>query len=289
MAVVLGHDLRGQPCASAATIRPVAHPTSRMSILDAIESNFYTGWSNVGRWDRGELHEDPDATWYASAIPFMPYNAVIRSRFGPDAEARVDEILDAFRALDRDPIWIVMPTSTPQHLGAILEARGFSAFEAETCMAMQLSDLADGPTPDGCEVRPASSDDELDWYSEATAGRWGASSSLPLVTELHRYLIAAEIVRPWIATLHGKPVAKASTMLDGDVAGLYGVATLPEARGAGIGSALCATALRHARTQGATTAILHATPMAVRLYERLGFEPYGSWQVYASDQARSGG
>jgi GNAT superfamily N-acetyltransferase len=58
------------------------------------------------------------------------------------------------------------------------------------------------------------------------------------------------------------------------------VATLPDARRRGLASALVRVALVDAREQGFLTASLQATPMAERLYARLGFEPVGRWQEW---------
>jgi len=53
------------------------------------------------------------------------------------------------------------------------------------------------------------------------------------------------------------------------------VATLPDARRRGLASALVRVALVDAREQGFLTARPQATPVAERLYGRLGFKPVG--------------
>lgn len=58
------------------------------------------------------------------------------------------------------------------------------------------------------------------------------------------------------------------------------VATRPGARQRGLATAVTAAALRHARDRGFLTASLQATPMAERLYARLGFRPVSAWQEW---------
>jgi ribosomal protein S18 acetylase RimI-like enzyme len=53
------------------------------------------------------------------------------------------------------------------------------------------------------------------------------------------------------------------------------MATLPEARGRGLGAALLAACLDHARKQGAALVWCHARTSAVGFYVRAGFEVVG--------------
>ena len=86
--------------------------------------------------------------------------------------------------------------------------------------------------------------------------------------------------RAWVASKKGATVAKVFTHdADGHV-GLYGMATRPEARGLGLGSLLCITALAAARERGLHTAVLHATPRAVPLYERVGFRAADAFSLW---------
>jgi len=59
--------------------------------------------------------------------------------------------------------------------------------------------------------------------------------------------------------------------LDG-VAGIYNVATLPEARGKRIGSMITAAPLIDARERGYRISILHSTKMGYNVYRRLGYQ-----------------
>jgi len=64
------------------------------------------------------------------------------------------------------------------------------------------------------------------------------------------------------------------------VAGLYGVATVPQARRLGIGSAMTAWPVHEARAEGATLAVLQAAPDGAALYARLGFASCGEFAVH---------
>lgn len=70
------------------------------------------------------------------------------------------------------------------------------------------------------------------------------------------------------------------------VARLYSLATKPEARGKGVGSALIEAAEQSARLRGCTSLRLevrHDNDIAARLYERLGYHRIGELPSYYQD------
>jgi ribosomal protein S18 acetylase RimI-like enzyme len=80
---------------------------------------------------------------------------------------------------------------------------------------------------------------------------------------------------PWqhfVAFEGDRPMATTSVLVEGDLAGIYFVATMPEARGRGIGSAATRAAMRYAREAGATRAALQSSDSGFGVYRGLGFE-----------------
>lgn len=79
---------------------------------------------------------------------------------------------------------------------------------------------------------------------------------------------------------NGIPVATTYLFKDGNVAGLYMVGTLPEARGAGIAQAMVLHALKEAISMGCSHSILHASEMGKVVYPKIGFKEYCIIDIY---------
>jgi GNAT superfamily N-acetyltransferase len=84
---------------------------------------------------------------------------------------------------------------------------------------------------------------------------------------------------PWrcyVGRLNGKPVASNMLFCGAGVASVFGVATLPEARGKGIGAAITLIAYDEARQMGYRHGVLFGTELGVPVYRRIGFRDVGA-------------
>jgi GNAT superfamily N-acetyltransferase len=77
--------------------------------------------------------------------------------------------------------------------------------------------------------------------------------------------------RSYVAYSDGKPVATAGVFFGTEVAGIYTVATIPEARGKGFGAAVTLVPLINAREMGYRVGTLQASEMGFPVYKRIGF------------------
>jgi len=78
--------------------------------------------------------------------------------------------------------------------------------------------------------------------------------------------------RMYVGRLNGEAVATNMLFNGGGVASVYGVATLPSARGKGIGGAITLKPLLEARAQGYRYAGLFSSELGIKVYERIGFK-----------------
>ena len=257
--------------------------------LLALESNFFSQWSQFGRPDGFALIEREGLTAFETPIASLPYNGVFRSRLSEDADAAIDAIIAHFDRRGAPFFWAGHPTATPRDLGARLKARGFEHAETAAGMVARPDDLPPVPAPRaGLDIRAVTAEDR-DLVLEFVATRWSVPTDA--IRHLGALFRSARMGHPdgtmrgWIASLNGYPVAKAFTHASPGVVGLYGVATKPEARGLGVARALCAVALRESLRPDTEHLVLHASAMAESLYARMGFERVAPFEVYVRGAA----
>jgi len=255
-------------------------------LVRALEDNLLELWSHFGRGPGCALHDEAGAVWFDTPIPVLPYHSVLRFRAEEDVDARIDAILEHFRARNVEFLWMVHPSARPEDLAERLLARGLAEIDDCPGMVADLAQLAEpGPTPEGFEIHEATSESDAADALDLVAWRWNLPPEhLPHLFRLNEEFRIGEpdaSVRIWLAWKDGEPVAKAVLHLAAGAAGLYGVATKPEARGSGLAQVLTLHVFRAARAAGFELGLLHSSPMAVRLYERIGFRKVTEFRLFA--------
>ena len=154
--------------------------------------------------------------------------------------------------------------------------------------AFILISAAPATTPKGFEIREVSGESDARQILELVAWRWQvparATEHLHAINEHFGIGTPGAKARCWAAWRAGVPVAKVILHLAAGAAGIYGVATRPEARGLGLARTLTLEALRAARQEGYQLSVLHSSPMALRLYEKIGFRSVASFKLFASPE-----
>jgi GNAT superfamily N-acetyltransferase len=258
----------------------------------AIEAAFERHWRHFGGYPGASLHDEDGVLWFASPIPYLPYNWVIRTSIPSQlaADAVIERVASSFRARDVPYMWVHRPSDRPTDLGHRLAHQGLDLVETALGMDLDLDGwLPEAPSVD-VELRqvdaPGADPDGLHHYEELIRTYWS-------VPEAARHLIEG-LNRHWtgernpgarlVAYMDGVPVGKCFANLEDVPAwvALYGVAVRPEARGQGIATALMHRAIAIGRDAGARRAVLHSSTMAASMYRRMGFVERCRLPVYAS-------
>jgi GNAT superfamily N-acetyltransferase len=87
-------------------------------------------------------------------------------------------------------------------------------------------------------------------------------------------------VRHYLGWIENTPVATATLVLSGRVAGIWNVGTLPEYRRQGVAAAIVRHILSDARSLGFQASMLLASNDGLPLYERLGYQTLSTVRVF---------
>ncbi|MBN3898107.1 MAG: GNAT family N-acetyltransferase [Nostoc sp. NOS(2021)] len=262
----------------------VLQDLSTPNLVTALENNMFAFLTNYGRAPHRQLYSESNLIRFSTGISFPFFNGVCRAQLYPDQiDATITGTLNYFTAQQIPMFWWTGPATQPADLGKYLEAHGLSRLGELPVMAIDLSALAkDLSVPADLAIAQVKDHETLKhWVRVATVGfeipdrEYNAYYDL----ELSLGIDSKEYIR-FIGWWKGLPVVTSALYLDPQVAGIYVVATIPEARRNGFATALVLTALQRAYALGYHVATLQATEMGVNVYRRIGFQEYCKTGLY---------
>ena len=167
-------------------------------------------------------------------------------------------------------------------LDALLAERGVEAQRTTPWMRLERP-LEDRPLPAGTELRPARSEAAIRAIAEINAEAWTDLGVSPR-TSRERYATPGRALEPHVysvvAYVSGEPAATAMTFLSHGIAGIYWVGTRERHRRRGLAEACTRAVGNWAFERGAAFVALHASPMGVPVYQRMGFECVSTHRRY---------
>lgn len=159
----------------------------------------------------------------------------------------------------------------------MLEPSGLKPDGLLPCFALTPREIP--PAPAGLEFRRVGPDEWEDLIATTAAG-FGMPREL--VEALYaRAMIDEPAVRAFVGYADGQPVVTSISGRNENTVGIYSVATVPDARGHGYGTAATWHLLRDA-DPGWEVAVLQASEMGRPIYERMGFELVRELEEYVA-------
>lgn len=258
---------------------------SRDSVVKANLANDVAFWLSYGRIPGGTVRDTPAATWYTTGIPDAIFNCVLRVNLGPEsADAEIGGILKEFGGFPLT--WNVGPDSRPSDLGPRLERHGLTYLFDLVGMSVDLRTFSrPGSRPEGLRIESVRTQEDLRAYMRV------ASRSFDIRGDLLEEVTDVELAlgldnpqrRRYLGYLRGVPVSTSMLFLAERVAGIFLVATVPEARARGIGAAVTVAALDDAASRGYRIAVLQSSPMGLSMYRSLGFREDFRMALYVAN------
>lgn len=257
------------------------------NIIQALEANLqahvrlYTGLPGA------MICDAPGVTGVMTGLD-VSESCVYRTDFPAElASERIEQVLQRYRIEGCLPMWwIVGPSSEPANLGKCLERQGFRCFAHPHGMFAFLSALNQRIELPGDFIieRVTNSSLLMKWVEIVRVADEISESLMAGFYELYQsqgYGSDAPC-HLFLGKVNNQPVATSRLFPAGGIAGIYHVATLPEARGRGFGTAMTLAAAHAGRELGYQVGGLFATPAGYPLYHRLGFQEVCTMDVYQS-------
>jgi GNAT superfamily N-acetyltransferase len=257
-------------------------------LQQAMDKNMAAFWAPYGRGAGAELYADAKLVWIYTGIATPLFNGVAYASLNPHGVKVVADALRVRIATRGAPcFWWIGPRSKPDNIGQLLEHHGLKLAGSAPGMAAELESLraTQDPIPgfemknvEGAPMRAL-------WGRLAGAGTGFSEAAIEALEKLEPTIEDAryKAQRRYLGMLDGKPVACSALVLEAGVAGIYAVATLPEARRKGIGRAMTLGPLLEARELGFRVGVLQSSSAGHAVYEALGFKDVCSYALYLQD------
>ena len=262
------------------------------SLIAAIEDNTIENIRSWTQWSKLSLHDDPDAYWTSSEIPYFIFNMVLSVRPSDEPLAVIDTVISQAKERQVPVAWWVGPSNPIPELAKALEDKGLIPVAELTAMAVDLHDLDEKASLlEGFTMSKVDDGDALaTWCQIMTEVSefpdFASSAWLEMFQEIG--VLEDPMWHLYLGKVDGTPVATSELFLGGGVAGIHGVTTIPEFRGRGIGTVMTLSPLIDARRKGYAIGALFSSEMAVGIYRKLGFQEYGKGNIYLWQGSESG-
>jgi len=247
---------------------------SDSALTTAIKANLYALFSVFGRSPSVDFLSRPPLLRWRTLIHHPLFQGVLVTAAAPgDEEQLIRESRDYFDAHGIPfASWWLSPQLDWSPWEQPLRRLGFVPDDDPPGMAVALDALVEPAPPDQFSVVRVEDQATLrTWNNTFVMGYELPEEMGEVFYDLLVHIGLDGPMQHYIAYHAGTPVATSSLWLAAGVAGIYNVATLPEARGQGFGSAITLAPLRIAQAQGYHAGILQSSEMGFKAYQRLGF------------------
>jgi len=165
-----------------------------------------------------------------------------------------------------------------------LQTMGLALVVSRPAMVLEIGELEPGRPVEGLEIARVEAPRELAEMVRIETVGFGTAPAVAA-----RMLAPSALERPdvrlFLARLDGEAVGMAYVHVHERALGVFGVATVPDRRRRGIGTAVTEHAVRMS-SPGADLAWLQPSEMGRPVYEAMGFRAIAEWQVWIRRRPR---
>ena len=257
-----------------------------MSDLRQIDQNFALHATSIPGETAGMSASSSNGLFIAdsglSCDTFNIIHIADYKQLGPDT---IEQAVNSFREKDLDfCLWINREQLSP-YVRAQLTACGLAVQAEEIGMVLDLKEFTSTTEPRHDNIREVNSAQAMETYAQTLAANWSPPDPNVLAYfERTREQYLDENQRSCLYLYYHQDQPAATMELfatDQEVIGIYGLSTLGEFRGHGIGTALMTYGINQAKVQGYKKLVLQATEAGIGIYRRLGFREVTTYFEFA--------
>lgn len=246
-----------------------------LHLIRAIKNNHYDFFRLFQKSPAVKTYTHNGLFRWRTAVSHPWFNGVLCSS-PPDHSAGqlIQDTLVYFRTHNIPAFtWWLEPGIDAHSWEALMLASGFQFVASPPGMAAILANLPQQVShPADFTIQMVDNLQALDTWNEVFIRGY----ELPAEIKAPFYGLISSLgielpVRYYLGLLDGQPVSTCTLFLSSGVAGIYNVATLPQARRMGLGTAITLQALLTAREMGYKAGILQSSEMGFSVYTQLGF------------------
>lgn len=271
-------------------MKEIINHLSSNGLSTALESNMVAFWSAYGRGSDHLLHTKTNIVWFYSGLQIPIFNGVIFAKFDlNETDATIKHLQSLIDKKGAPAIWWLGPSSTPEKLGPYLEQQGLISTGESPGMAIELTRITSTPnTMKDFVVKKVNNMEMLELWAHTAAIGSDFPDEAEELAKLEVSLSDSQykVQHRYIGFLNDIPVSTSAMVLDSGVAGIYAVATIPNARRIGIGEIMTAVPLQQARQNGYKVGILQSSAMGYSLYLKIGFQDVCKFRLYLQSTSK---
>ena len=260
----------------------------------AVQTNLFALFRAMSAMPNSQIEETAKLSRHLVSPTNPMYKGVWGTNLAPDEiETAIDESIDWFKSRGAPFFfWWTGPNTKPDDIGAHLTAHGLIDMEGQSKeMAGNIISTASGApgmiadlrkmnesviakAPQGFEMNDVQNEKDLQDFKQVLIDGYDIPAPMAdgWVQAAHEFGIGRTPWRMVLGRLNGEPAGTNVIFNGAGVAGVYGIAVVPSARGKGIGAAITLKPLLDARDKdGYNYAVLFSTEMGAPVYERIGF------------------
>jgi GNAT superfamily N-acetyltransferase len=266
---------------------PLEQPVAADPGREAWHENFVEAIAALARaMPTGEVRRTEGVTLVRSGLAIRSFNCAFALDRPPSVDGLPEQIERVFSG-GRIPWMLVTTAETTPALEPVVRALRLKRVGAMPGMVWEPLPTSPPTAPQGLEIRRIV--DPIDARKFARTMMRGFEVDPGLLDAWAEHVSTASLAPStnrayYLGYVGGQPVCTAVRCSTRDIAGIYGVSTLPVFRRRGLGAAITSRAATDGREEGCRRSYLQSSPIGRTVYERIGYRFVEEYHLWGPDE-----